>query len=122
MYYCCHVDNLNLLLETLDRLAHLRHIALPPSLRTVPPRPAPPPVSHRQGVKWIVMTDTTLLSMEQLLVFRAAVGAHDVVSRREFGKKPFWRKKSDEAAQEKRRPGFAKKKSDGATAKIPEIG
>lgn len=34
----------------------------------------------RQGVKWLVMTDITMLSMEQLNTFRSAVGEYTMVS------------------------------------------
>ena len=33
----------------------------------------------RQGVKWIVMTDITMLSLAQLVTFRRAMGEHDMV-------------------------------------------
>ena len=40
-----------------------------------------------QGVKWIVMTDATILGLGQLTTFRAAVGAHSMVSQTKPGKK-----------------------------------
>ncbi|CAM9323616.1 unnamed protein product [Ascophyllum nodosum] len=52
--------------------------------------PAGPEYSHymgslttppcTEGVKWIVMTDITMLSLAQLVTFRRAMGEHDMVS------------------------------------------
>ena len=38
-----------------------------------------------QGVKWIVMTDPTILGLGQLATFRSAVGAHSMVSHETLG-------------------------------------
>ena len=40
-----------------------------------------------QGVKWIVMTDTTMLGLGQLTTFRAAVGSHLMVRKRWIDKR-----------------------------------